>query len=151
MSGHDACRLHRRQGRAASPPTGAAVPVEGIEAISGDNGPAWVLVGEFTETAEAPAAVADIACHLATDERNALCRRHGLSRRRHRRRDADDRKPGRDDREGRADRSSSHIGGEDHPYAVHDKSKAEKAWAQALTEKVSAAGARARAALCFAR
>ena len=44
-------------------------PVDGLEAIKGDKAPAWVLVGEFTETSEAPAATADIACHLATDGR----------------------------------------------------------------------------------
>ena len=42
------------------------------------------------------------------------------------------------------------IGGQDHPYAVHEKSKAEKAWARALTEKVAASGAR-RALLFVSR
>ena len=43
-------------------------PVKGLEAVTGTPSPAWILVGELTETAEAPAAIADIACHLATAE-----------------------------------------------------------------------------------
>lgn len=43
-------------------------PVQGLEALTGERSPAWIFVGELTETAEAPAAIADIACNLATDE-----------------------------------------------------------------------------------
>lgn len=42
-------------------------PVQGLEAVTGDKSPAWIFVGELTETVEAPAAIADIACHVATD------------------------------------------------------------------------------------
>jgi hypothetical protein len=115
-------------------------PVEGIKAISGEKAPAWILVGEMTETAEAPAAITDIACNLAasgerlfvgvqdyfggaTDaELKMIAGLHALAKK-------------------GAPVVVSLIGGEDHPYAVHDKSKAEKAWARALTEKVAAAGA----------
>ncbi len=124
-------------------------PVEGVRAISGERAPAWVLVGEFTETAEAPAAIADIACHLAasgetlfvgfqdylggaTDaETRMVARLHGLIAK-------------------GAPIVVAPIGGEDHPYAVHEKSRAERAWARALTDKVSAAGAR-RALLFLSR
>lgn len=44
-------------------------PVQGLGAVTGEKSPAWIFVGELTETAEAPAAIADIACHLATDGR----------------------------------------------------------------------------------
>jgi len=43
-------------------------PVGGLEAISGEQMPDWLIVGELTETRDAPAAFADIACNLATDE-----------------------------------------------------------------------------------
>jgi hypothetical protein len=115
-------------------------PVGGIEAITGDAAPDWLLVGEFTETSEAPAAVADIACNLATDERKLFV---GVS----------DYFGGATDAETAmladlkemiargAPMVISHIGAEDHAYTVRDRSKAEKAWAAALAGKVAAAGA----------
>jgi hypothetical protein len=40
-------------------------PVEGVSQLTGPKTPRYVLVGEFTETNEAPAAFAEIACHAA--------------------------------------------------------------------------------------
>lgn len=124
-------------------------PVEGLEAITGDKAPAWVLVGEFTETSEAPAAFADVACNLATDERTLFV---GVS----------DYIGGATDAETRmlmdldamvakgAPIIVGHTGGDDHPYIVRDRSKTEKAWARGLAQKVSAAGA-SRALLLVSR
>jgi hypothetical protein len=115
-------------------------PVEGLAAIRGDAAPAWLLVGEFTETNEAPAAIADIACHLAADGRPLFV---GIS----------EYLGGATDAETAMVASLEdmivkgaplivvRIGGEDHPYTVHDKSRAEKSWAEALMRKVSDAGA----------
>ncbi|MEP7210122.1 MAG: hypothetical protein ABI740_04735 [Alphaproteobacteria bacterium] len=40
-------------------------PVEGVAQLSGPKAARYTLVGEFTETNEAPAAFAEIACHAA--------------------------------------------------------------------------------------
>src|SRR5262245_3711756 len=42
-------------------------PVDGVRQIAGSKQPAYVIVGEFTETSEAPAAFAEIACNLAAN------------------------------------------------------------------------------------
>ena len=115
-------------------------PVDGLASIMGDKALAWVLVGEFTETSEAPAAIADIACHLATDGRKLFV---GVS----------DYFGGATDAETAmlvdlktmiargAPIVIGHLGAEDHAYSVRDRSKTEKAWAGVLTGKVAAAGA----------
>jgi hypothetical protein len=58
-------------GCGADPATHARVDlgcgeIAGAEALLGRDGPKWVLVGESTESREAPLAVADLACVLAT-------------------------------------------------------------------------------------
>lgn len=123
--------------------------VEGLEAISGDKAPAWILVGEFTETSEAPAAFADVACNLATDGRKLFV---GVS----------DYIGGATDAETRmlielnamiakgAPIFVGHTGSDDHPYITRDRSETEKAWARRLAQKVSAAGA-SRALLLVSR
>jgi len=115
-------------------------PVEGLAAIRGDDAPAWVLVGEFTETNEAPAAVADIACHLAADGRPLFV---GVSEYIGGATDAETAMLGR--LEAMIAKGAplivGRIGGADHPYTVRNKSRAEKSWAEALSAKVSAAGA----------
>lgn len=115
-------------------------PVEGLAAVNGAQAPDWMLVGEFTETAEAPAAVASIACNLATDGHKLFV---GVS----------DYLGGATDAESRmietlkgmtakgAPIVVAKIGGEDHPWSAHEKSRAEKAWAEAIGAKVKAAGA----------
>ena len=40
-------------------------PIDGLRPILGGKQPAWLVVGEFTETNEAPAAFAELACNLA--------------------------------------------------------------------------------------
>lgn len=139
----------REDGRARLAADWGCGPVEGMRAIEGGNAPAWVIVGEFTETAEAPAAIADIACRLATGGERLFV---GFQ----------DYLGGATDAELRMIASLDSlvrkgapiilaaIGGEDHPYAVHDKSRAEKAWAKSLSERVSAAGAK-RALLLLSR
>ena len=115
-------------------------PVEGLAAISGDKGPNWLLVGEFTETNEAPDAIADIACHLASDGRPLFV---GISEYVGGATDAEDAMRERLDTliaKG-APLIVESIGGEDHPYTLRHKDRAEKAWAEALTARVSAAGA----------
>lgn len=115
-------------------------PIVGMAAIAGDQTPNWVLVGETTESREAPAAVADIACHLARGGSPVfvgVSQYHG----------------GDTDAETQmladlktmiakgAPLTVERIGGADHPYALRTRSKAEEGWAQALTERVSAVGA----------
>lgn len=112
-------------------------PVDGLKAISD---PAWVLVGEFTETNEAPAAIADIACNLATDERKLFV---GVSEYLGGASDAETRLLARLDEmiaKG-APIAVARIGGEDREYSVRERSKSEKAWAAAITAKVRASGA----------
>jgi hypothetical protein len=111
-----------------------------LAGIRGDKAPDWLLIGEFTETRETPAAIADIACHLASDGRPLFV---GVSEyvggatdaeiAMRARLDALVTKGARITVEG--------IGGADHLHRVRDKSRAEKAWAEALTARVSAAGA----------
>jgi hypothetical protein len=121
-------------------------PVEGLKAVSDS---AWVLVGEFSETSEAPAAIADIACNLATDERKLFV---GVSEYVGGASDAETRLL--EELDGMIAKGApiivAKIGGEERPYAVHERSKAEKAWAGALTGKVRATGA-ARALLLVPR
>lgn len=116
-------------------------PVEGINAISGDRAPAWILVGEVTETVEAPAAITDIACNLAASGEKLFV---GVQDYFGGATDAETRMLA--DLEALARKGApiivATIGGDDHPYVVREKSKAEKAWARALTEKVAATGAR---------
>ncbi len=45
-------------------------PVSGIADLTGRKSPAYVIIGEFTETNEAPAAFAEIACHMAAAARS---------------------------------------------------------------------------------
>jgi hypothetical protein len=40
-------------------------PIGGVRVLTARSAPAYVLIGEFTETNEAPAAFAEIACHMA--------------------------------------------------------------------------------------
>ncbi|MFT3723015.1 MAG: hypothetical protein QM773_05445 [Hyphomonadaceae bacterium] len=116
-------------------------PVEGIKAISGERAPAWILVGEMTETVEAPAAITDIACNLAAGGEKLFV---GVQDYFGGATDAETKMLA--DLEMLARKGApivlATIGGEDHPYAVYEKSRAEKAWAKALTEKVVATGAR---------
>lgn len=112
-------------------------PVEGLKAVSGS---AWVLVGEFTETNEAPAAIADIACNLATDGRKLFV---GVTEYLGGASDAEIRMM--EELDGMIAKGApivvEKIGGEERPYSVHARSKAEKVWAEALTAKVRASGA----------
>ena len=41
------------------------LPVDGVNQLNGPKAASYVLVGEFTETNEAPATFAEIACHVA--------------------------------------------------------------------------------------
>jgi hypothetical protein len=41
--------------------------IVGADALKGKDAPRWVLVGEATESREGPLAVAELACHLASD------------------------------------------------------------------------------------
>lgn len=124
-------------------------PVEGLAAISGDKAPTWVLVGEMTETAEAPAAITDIACHLAASGEPLF-----VGVRSYYGGASDAELKMRMDLAALAKKGApiilATIGGEDHPYDVHDKSRSEKAWAGALMQRVAAAGAR-RALLFLSR
>ncbi|MEY2759911.1 MAG: hypothetical protein RIR33_3689 [Pseudomonadota bacterium] len=115
-------------------------PVEGLAAISGDRAPDWLLVGEFTETSEAPAAIAEIACHLASDGRPLFV---GIPEYAGGATDAEDAMR---ERLGAliakgAPLIVESIGEEDHPYTLRHKDRVEKAWAEALTARVAAAGA----------
>ncbi len=112
-------------------------PVEGLKAIDDT---AWVLVGEFIETNEAPAAIADIACNLASNERKLFV---GVSEYLGGASDAETQLLAELDAmiaKG-APITVAKIGGEERPYSVRERSKSEKAWAAAITTKVRAAGA----------
>lgn len=121
-------------------------PVEGLKAV---RDPGWVLIGEFTETNEAPAAIADIACNLVTDERKLFV---GVSEYVGGASDAETRLLARLDEmiaKG-APITVARIGGEERPYSIRERSKSEKLWADALTAKVRESGA-ARALLFVSR
>jgi len=116
-------------------------PVKGLEAVTGAPSPDWLFVGELTETAEAPAAIADIACHLATDERKLFV---GVT----------DYAGGATDAEGKmlasldamiargAPLVVEHLVGAEQTPISHNKTEAEKARGRALTRQVAASGAR---------
>lgn len=117
-------------------------PVQGLAAVTGEKSPAWIFVGELTETAEAPAALADIACHVATDGHKIFV---GVT----------DYAGGATDAETKMLASLDamiakgapivvgHLGGEGELQSItHDKTKAEKVRASMLAQQVAAAGAK---------
>lgn len=115
-------------------------PVGGLDAISGEQMPDWLIVGELTETREAPAAFADIACNLATDEHLLFV---GVAEYWGGATDAE--KLMLEQLEAMIAKGVplivERIGEEEHPYTIRNKSKAEQAWAEALMARVSATGA----------
>ena len=127
--------------------------VDGLKQVRGPKAPRYVLVGEFTETNEAPAAFAEIACNLAayhsdgegplfvgvmeyvggaTDAETKLLVRLGevIAK--------------------GAPIVVGTLGGEDHPFTVRNRSAAEAKWAKVIEAKVHAAGA-SRAILLLPR
>jgi hypothetical protein len=127
-------------------------PVEGLKPIIDPKGPAYLLVGEFTETTEAPAAFAEIACNLAAHQTAKEPLFVGVS----------DYVGGATDAETRMEKRLEvlkvkgapivirTIGGDDHPYAVHNRTAAEKTWANNIQTMVANAGAK-RAILLMPR
>ena len=127
-------------------------PVEGLKPITDPKGPAYLLVGEFTETTEAPAAFAEIACNLASHQSAKEPLFVGVS----------DYVGGATDAETRMEKRLDAlkakgapivirtIGGDDHPYAVHNRTAAEKTWAKNIETMVANAGAK-RAILLMPR
>jgi hypothetical protein len=115
-------------------------PVGGLKAISGERPPAWVLVGEFTETREAPAAVAEIACNLATSGKTLFV---GVSQYLGGDTDAETRLRARlaELIQKGAPIVVGTIGGDDHPYDVHARDRAEKTWASNIMAMVRKAEA----------
>lgn len=124
-------------------------PIDGLGAIRGAGTPDWLLVGELTETRETPAAVADIACNLATDQRPLFV---GLTEYLGGATDAEEQMLARLDAmiANGAPLIVGRISYEDHPYTGSSEYMTAKARAQALMAKVSAAGAE-RAVLLLAR
>jgi hypothetical protein len=119
-------------------------PVAGLKALNGPNAPAYILVGEFTETNEAPAAFAEIACRLAAGQGESHARLYvGLSQYLGGATDAETRMQQRLEalKAKGAPIVLGVIGADDHPYAIHNRDKAEKIWAENLMAKVKAAGA----------
>ncbi len=128
-------------------------PVDGLNQITKGGAPAFILVGEFTETAEAPAAFAELACHLAArrgEHEGPLF--VGVSEYLGGATDAETKMRARLD--GLIAKGApiviGVIGGDDHPYSVHHRSAAEKQWAQAIEAKMAAAGSY-RAVLLMSR
>jgi hypothetical protein len=123
--------------------------VEGLEVVSGDRAPDWLLIGELTETREAPAAVAEIACNLATDGRPLFV---GVPR--HLGGDSDAEVRMRAQLDALIGKGAllivELISYEDHPHFGAQEHTTAKARAQAITAKVSASGAD-RALLLLAR
>lgn len=116
-------------------------PVQGLAAVTGEKSPAWIFVGELTETAEAPAALADIACHVATDGHKLFV---GVT----------DYAGGATDAETKMLASLDtmiakgapivvgHLGGSERLPIGYNKTQAEKVRARRLSQQVAAAGAK---------
>ena len=127
--------------------------IDGLKQITGEKASAYVLVGEFTETNEAPAAFAEIACNLAAyqDEDDGPLF-VGVSEYAGGATDAERNMRARLDQ--LAAKGAPIIVGtlrsEDHPYAVHQRSAGEAKWAKAIEAQVQAAGA-SRALLLLPR
>jgi hypothetical protein len=128
-------------------------PVDGLGQIVKGGAPGFILVGEFTETSEAPAAFAELACHLAArqgEKDGPLF--VGVSEYLGGATDAETRMRVRLDAlvaKG-APIAIGVIGGDDHPYSVRQRSLAEKEWARNIEVKVAAAAA-SRALLLMSR
>lgn len=124
-------------------------PIAGLGGLKGPDRPTWLLVGEATETAEAPAAVAALACHLAADGRTLFV---GVSQYLGGDTDAEaDMLAALADLAGKgAPLVVERIDAGDNAHAVPDRSASEKDWADALAARVSAAGAE-QAILLLAR
>jgi len=122
-------------------------PVDGVAAITRDGAPDWVLVGEATESNETPAAVADLACHLATDGQPVFV---GVTQY----------LGGDTDAETAMLASLDQIIAKgapliverisDVPYALRNRDRGEEIWAATITTQVSATGAK-RAVLLVPR
>ncbi|MDP3737094.1 MAG: hypothetical protein Q8R02_06875 [Hyphomonadaceae bacterium] len=127
--------------------------VDGLKQITSAKAPGYILVGEFTETSEAPAAFAELACNLAARQGEGdgplfvgLMEYVGGAT------DAETKVRARLDEviaKG-APIVVGTLGGEDHPFTVRNRSAAEAKWAKVIEGKVDAAGA-SRALLLLPR
>jgi hypothetical protein len=119
-------------------------PIDGLKQVMNAKAPRYILVGEFTETMEAPAAFAELACQLAarqdaTDGPLFV----GVSEYVGGATDAEQKMRTRLDAlvaKG-APLVIGVIGGNDHPYSVRQRSAAEKEWARNIEDKVITAKA----------
>jgi hypothetical protein len=127
-------------------------PVDGLAQFK-DKTPKFVLVGEFIETNEAPAAFAELACHLASRQQASEGPLFvGVSEYLGGATDAETAMRARLDALAAkgAPIVIGAIGGEDRPYSVRQRSAVEKEWAQAIETKIAATGS-SRALLLMSR
>src|SRR6185295_10411871 len=115
-------------------------PIDGITQIANKKQPAYIVVGEFTETNEAPAAFAEIACNLAANGKLFV----GVSEYLGGATDAETRMRKRIDAliaKG-APITIGIISDQNREWSLRDRTGTEKRWAQDIMAKVTASGAK---------
>jgi hypothetical protein len=128
-------------------------PIDGLKQVTSAKAPKYILVGEFIETSEASAAFAELSCQLAArQDAKGGPLFVGVSEYVGGATDAEQKM------RARLDALVAKgvpivvgvIGGNDHPYSVHQRSAAEKEWARNIEDKVVTSGA-SRAVLLMSR
>jgi hypothetical protein len=114
-------------------------PIDGLRQIGLDR-PGYIVVGEFTETAEAPAAFAELACNLAASGEPLFV---GVSEYLGGATAAETKMRERLDalKALGAPITVGVIDDSDRPYDTRDRTGSEKAWANSITAQVKASGA----------
>lgn len=113
--------------------------VAGVDQIAVASAPSFILVGEFTETSETPAAFAEMACHLARSGRPLYV---GVSEYVGGATDAETRMRARlDELVAKGAPIIVGVAGEAREWTPRARTVAEKNWAAAIMAKVQASGA----------